>query len=66
VIGDPVNLAAKLEKHTKVEGAAALCTADSYRLALRQGYAPKAARLEQRHGRVVAGVDLPVDLVAFV
>jgi adenylate cyclase len=66
VIGDPVNLAAKLEKHTKVEGVAALCTAESYRLARRQGYAPRAVRPEERDARVVAGVDLPVDLVAFV
>jgi adenylate cyclase len=66
VIGDAVNLVAKLEKHTKVEGVAALCTAESYRLALRQGYRAGAARTEQRHGRAVAGVDGPVDLVAFV
>ncbi|MGH6916456.1 MAG: adenylate/guanylate cyclase domain-containing protein [Geminicoccaceae bacterium] len=66
VIGDPVNLAAKLEKHTKAEGVAALCTAESYRLALRQGYAAGDARLEQRQARTVAGVDGPLDLVAFV
>jgi adenylate cyclase len=66
VIGDPVNLAAKLEKHTKVEGVAALCTAESFRLALRQGYAAGAARTAQRHGCTVAGVGGPLDLVAFV
>jgi adenylate cyclase len=65
VIGDPVNLAAKLEKHTKVEGVAALCTAETCRLALQQGYAA-AARLEQCPARTVAGVDRPLDLVALV
>jgi adenylate cyclase len=63
VIGDPVNLAAKLEKHTKVEGVAALCTAEAWRLALRQGYVA-AASLEQRDARTVAGLDRPLDLVA--
>jgi adenylate cyclase len=66
VIGDPVNLVAKLEKHTKEERVAALCTAEAYQLALQQGYAPGAAAVEQRPGRVIAGVDGPIDLVAFV
>jgi hypothetical protein len=48
-----------------VEGVPALCTAETYRLALQQGYAPGAARLQQRHARAVAGVDGPLDLVAF-
>jgi adenylate cyclase len=65
VIGDPVNLAAKLEKHTKVEGVAALCTAETCRLALEQGH-PAAARLERRDARMVAGIDRPLDLVALV
>jgi adenylate cyclase len=64
VIGDPGNLAAKLEKNTKQEGVAALCTAETYRLALQQGCAPDAAA-EQRPGRAIAGVEGPVDLVAF-
>ena len=59
VIGDPVNLAAKLEKHTKVEGAAALCTAEAYRLALQQGYAAggRRARGPSPGARAVAGLD---------
>jgi adenylate cyclase len=64
VIGDPVNMVAKLEKHTKVEGVAALCTVEAYRLALRQGYVA-ARRLEHRQGRTVAGIKGPLDLVAF-
>ena len=63
VIGDPVNLAAKLEKHTKIEGVGALCTAAACRLALQQGYVA-AASLEQRDARTVAGLDRPLDLVA--
>src|SRR3546814_8283640 len=39
VIGDAVNLAAKLEKHNKLLGARALCDRASYELALAQGYA---------------------------
>lgn len=59
VIGDPVNLAAKLEKHTKVERVRALTTAATYDLAQAQGYAmPK----ERRVGCKVGGVDEPVDL----
>jgi adenylate cyclase len=62
VIGDPVNLAAKLEKHTKEERVRALCTAATYQLALRQGYLPQSSA-EPRAERRVAGVDTPLDLV---
>jgi adenylate cyclase len=62
VIGDPVNLAAKLEKHTKEERVRALCTAAAWELAGAQGYRA-AARREPRPARPVAGVDVPLDLV---
>jgi adenylate cyclase len=62
VIGDPVNLAAKLEKHTKAERARALCTDATYELALRQGYQPRGAA-EPRAQRRVAGLDAALDLV---
>ena len=62
VIGEPVNLAAKLEKHAKAEQVRALVTDAAYQEALRQGYEPTAAH-ELRHGRAVDGVDNPVDLV---
>ena len=62
VIGDPVNLAAKLEKHTKVEQVRALCPDDAYELAIAQGYAA-AASPERRAGRRVEGVEAPLDLV---
>ena len=62
VIGAPVNLAAKLEKHAKAERVRALVTDAAYQEALRQGYEPKSAH-ELRRARVVDGVDGPVDLV---
>jgi adenylate cyclase len=63
VIGDPVNLAAKLEKHTKVEKVRALTTVDALDLAVRQGYQPPAPK-ERRPACRVGGVDHPVDLAA--
>jgi adenylate cyclase len=61
VIGDPVNLAAKLEKHTKAERAQALCTCAAYQQALAQGYRP-ARPAQVRPQCRVAGVDAPLDL----
>ncbi len=62
VIGNPVNLAAKLEKHTKVECCRALTTADALARALDQGYAAPTAP-ENRWARTVEGIDAPLDLV---
>lgn len=59
VIGDTVNLAAKLEKHNKAEKVNALTDAATYALARRQGYEPAK---ETRSARAVAGVDQPMDL----
>lgn len=60
VIGDAVNLAAKLEKHTKAEGAQALTDGATFDLALRQGYeGPPVAR----RAATVAGVEAPVEVV---
>ena len=63
VIGDAVNLSAKLEKHNKVEGCRALALKETYDAACAQGYRP--------HGQhrtlaniTVGGVSTPVDLVA--
>jgi adenylate cyclase len=59
VIGDAVNLAAKLEKHNKRERTRALTTRVAYELARRQGY----ERLKVvREAREVAGVSAPIDL----
>ncbi|GHD39570.1 adenylate cyclase [Thalassobaculum fulvum] len=62
VIGTPVNLSAKLEKHTKAEAVRALTDAETYEAGLRQGYRP-GRPAERRPGRAVAGLDVPLDLV---
>ncbi|HZA65665.1 MAG TPA: adenylate/guanylate cyclase domain-containing protein [Geminicoccaceae bacterium] len=62
VIGDPVNLVAKLEKHSKLERFRALCTAEAYQTARSQGYQPGTAP-EPLGRREIAGVDEPLELV---
>ncbi len=62
VIGNAVNLSAKLEKHTKSEGVRALCTASAFDMAVRQGYQP-APTIEQRKSRNIEGVARPVDII---
>ncbi len=63
VIGEPANLAAKLEKHNKAEATRALVCAASYDTALSQGYEPP--RTHERRARCrVAGVADPMDVVA--
>ena len=62
VIGDAVNLAAKLEKHNKAEKVRALTDAATYELARQQGYRPL-AEPELRRGRQVGGVADLVDIV---
>jgi adenylate cyclase len=60
VIGEAVNLAAKLEKHNKTACTRALTSAATYELAVAQGYA---AGRERRPGSSVAGISEPLDLV---
>jgi adenylate cyclase len=60
VIGDPVNRAAKLQNHTKVEGVRALASAFALERAASQGYSPQKPRLP---GRQVGGIAAPADLV---
>ena len=63
VIGDAVNLSAKLEKQNKVIGCRALALKETYDAALAQGYQP----LGQHRAMLqvsVGGVAAPVDLVA--
>jgi adenylate cyclase len=62
VIGDPVNLAAKVEKQNKVEATRALCPVETYELACAQGYTRRVPP-EKRLNRTIAGADSPIDLV---
>ncbi|WP_284617222.1 adenylate/guanylate cyclase domain-containing protein [Aquabacterium humicola] len=59
VIGDAVNLAAKLEKHNKAERTRALATRAAYEQARAQGYA---GVKPLREARTVGGVAAPLDL----
>ncbi|HSR72881.1 MAG TPA: adenylate/guanylate cyclase domain-containing protein, partial [Kiloniellales bacterium] len=62
VIGEAVNLSAKLEQHNKALDVRAVCTAQAWELGLAQGYVP--AEEKQRIAAAeVAGVGQPVDLV---
>ncbi|MGH7897022.1 MAG: adenylate/guanylate cyclase domain-containing protein [Candidatus Binatia bacterium] len=62
VIGDPVNLAAKLEKHTKVARVRALTTRETVNVARSQGYTPSVP-LRDLAAEAVEGVATPLDLV---
>jgi adenylate cyclase len=62
LIGETVNLAAKLEKHNKVEKANGLTTMETLEVAISQGYIDKTQK-ERRMNSKVGGVDKPVDLV---
>ena len=64
VIGEPVNIAAKLEKHAKVETCGALTTVAALKLGEAQGYRPRVS-LDHRQARPVDGLEKPVDIVAF-
>ncbi len=63
VIGDPVNLAVKLDKQNKVEKTHILTTLETFERAERQGYEPGAPPT-MLAARTVEGVAAPVDLVA--
>ncbi len=62
VIGETANLAAKLEKHNKVEHSKALTTAFTLAEALKQNYKNETQKIELK-SRHVAGVDGSMDLV---
>ncbi len=61
VIGEPVNLAAKLEKHCKIERATAALPSATLRLAKLQGAATQLS-WQVREQRAVAGLAMPCDL----
>ncbi|WP_373087694.1 adenylate/guanylate cyclase domain-containing protein [Sneathiella sp.] len=62
VIGEPVNLAAKLDKHCKQEKASAVTTLTALKTARAQGFIPR-IKMETRKNRHVDGVTGTVDLV---
>lgn len=62
VIGEPVNLAAKLDKHAKEEKATSVVTLKTYEEAVEQGFTPVVTEMEVRPGRHVGGVTGLVDL----
>jgi len=64
VIGDTVNLAAKLEKHAKQEHARGVVSADIFDLARAQGFGVSLEH-EHRPDRTVEGVGPAVSLVVF-
>jgi adenylate cyclase len=61
VLGETVNLAAKLEKHCKAEAVAGVVMADTFAVAEAQGFAPRLG-WQMRRARRVEGVGRPVDL----
>lgn len=64
VIGEAANLAAKLEKHNKVEQSLALTPLETYRLGISQGFKP-ASEPQIRLARSVSGVNGMIDLAAW-
>lgn len=64
VIGDSVNLAAKLEKHCKVLGRPVVARTDAVNRARDQGYVP-AHPFRTFPDQKVAGIDQTLELVAF-
>lgn len=63
VIGDAVNLSAKLEQFNKQLGTAALCDGATYEHALAQGYDPGSSGRREPERHIVPGVSQPVDVV---
>ena len=64
VIGDAVNLAAKLEKHAKIENARVIATEDVVSRAAAQGF--EAPVLRRRMSALVDGAAKPIDLSILV
>jgi adenylate cyclase len=62
IIGDSVNLAARLEKQTKRQSCSALTTRAAFELALAQGYMPSATPRPIAAVQI-EGIGAPVDLV---
>ena len=63
ILGDCVNLSAKIEKHTKVENVRALASAEVIARARERGYDSDTQNFRSLPARDVEGVDYQVDLV---
>jgi adenylate cyclase len=63
VLGEPVNLAAKLEKHNKTLGVHAVVLLETYLLARAQGYVPQ-SEITTHTASAVAGSATPIDVVS--
>ena len=63
VVGDTVNLAAKLEGHNKMEGSRALTTAATLALAETQGFEASPGVFKSCQGRAIEGIGQIIDLV---
>ena len=66
VIGDAVNLSAKLESFNKLMDSAALCDGATFDLALAQGYDPSAETPHRAAATQVPGVSHEVEVVVLV
>jgi len=65
VIGDAVNLSAKLEQHNKVLPSHALTDAATFDLACAQGYEPPTG-IRRLEAVEVAGLDQGIDLIVLL
>ncbi|RMD60659.1 MAG: adenylate/guanylate cyclase domain-containing protein [Alphaproteobacteria bacterium] len=65
VIGDAVNLSAKLEQYNKTLGTHALCDAPTFDLACAQGYRPRTTP-RRITSAAVPGIGHPVDVIVLV
>jgi len=64
VIGDPVNRAAKLEKHNKVADTTLITDTETYAAARREGFRKQPAK--KLPARTIAGVARPVEIVVLL
>ena len=63
ILGDCVNVAAKIEKHTKEENVRSLATANVIERAREQGFEMRDDQFRALPGRKIEGVDYAIDLV---
>lgn len=62
VIGDPVNVSAKLDRYCKIERCQVLTTEETFNMALQQGFIPT-GNIEKLYRRTVEGLSTSINLV---